>query len=330
MQHQWHTLTKTGKVAVLNKLNPGPFVEVNPQDGAALGLQPGDGLEVRSRRGRAVLPVLVSDRMHTGSVFAPFHWNDVFGDELTVNQITSPAVDALSLQPEYKVCAVALARVPATPYALAPLDAFWGASAPEPDRAAEERLSLHGDGLNRAGILERPARRVSQAENTSPPVATVLYASQTGTAEGYAREAARRLGTAARAMDDVSPAALSGIVLFFASTFGDGDVPDNGAQFWRALAAEDAPRLAYLRFGVLAFGDSSYAEFCGFGAKLSARLTALGAEALLPRENCEPGEDGPVQDWLLRRIRPWGVRPRLSRRRRARPAIPAPIPSPRA
>ncbi|MEV6150594.1 molybdopterin-dependent oxidoreductase [Nonomuraea sp. NPDC052129] len=30
--HQWHTLTKTGKVAKLNKLNPGPFVEINPQN----------------------------------------------------------------------------------------------------------------------------------------------------------------------------------------------------------------------------------------------------------------------------------------------------------
>jgi sulfite reductase (NADPH) flavoprotein alpha-component len=28
LQHQWHTLTKTGKVAKLNKLNPGPFVEL--------------------------------------------------------------------------------------------------------------------------------------------------------------------------------------------------------------------------------------------------------------------------------------------------------------
>jgi sulfite reductase (NADPH) flavoprotein alpha-component len=309
VQHQWHTLTKTGKVAVLNKLNPGPFVEVNPQDAAALGLQPGDGLELRSRRGRAVLPVLVADRMPTGCVFAPFHWNDVFGDELTVNQLTSSAVDALSLQPEYKVCAVALARVPtvplgakppATPRALAPLGAFWEASAPQPERAVEAQLSLHGYGLNPASIPERPARLVSRPETTSLPAATVLYASQTGTAEAYAREAARRLGTAARAMDDVPPAALSGTVLFFASTFGDGDAPDNGAQFWRALAAQDAPRLAHLRFGVLAFGDPSYAQFCGFGAKLNARLTALGAQALLPRQDCEPGEDSSAQDWLLR------------------------------
>ena len=34
LQHQWHTMTKTGKVAKLNKLNPGPFVEIHPDDAA--------------------------------------------------------------------------------------------------------------------------------------------------------------------------------------------------------------------------------------------------------------------------------------------------------
>ena len=37
VQHQWHTMTKTGKVAKLNKLAPGPFVEMHPSDAAALG-----------------------------------------------------------------------------------------------------------------------------------------------------------------------------------------------------------------------------------------------------------------------------------------------------
>lgn len=29
LQHQWHTLTKTGRVESLNRLNPGPFVEID-------------------------------------------------------------------------------------------------------------------------------------------------------------------------------------------------------------------------------------------------------------------------------------------------------------
>ncbi|HSX99035.1 MAG TPA: molybdopterin-dependent oxidoreductase, partial [Streptomyces sp.] len=53
LQHQWHTLTKTGRVAKLNRLNPGPFVEVHPQDAGELGVRDGDSVEVASRRGRA-------------------------------------------------------------------------------------------------------------------------------------------------------------------------------------------------------------------------------------------------------------------------------------
>ena len=113
VQYQWHTLTKTGKIATLNKLNPGPFVELHPEDAAALGIADKDGVEIRSRRGRAVLPAVVTDRVRPGNCFAPFHWNDVFGDDLAVNAVTSDAVDPISLQPEFKVCAVAVARVEA-------------------------------------------------------------------------------------------------------------------------------------------------------------------------------------------------------------------------
>ncbi|MDQ0949020.1 sulfite reductase (NADPH) flavoprotein alpha-component [Streptomyces phaeochromogenes] len=111
LQHQWHTLTKTGRVAKLNKLDPGPFVEVHPEDAAALGVAGGDRVEVASRRGRAVLPAVVTDRVQPGCLFAPFHWNDLFGEYLSVNAVTSDAVDPVSFQPELKVCAVSVVRV---------------------------------------------------------------------------------------------------------------------------------------------------------------------------------------------------------------------------
>ncbi|HTR09257.1 MAG TPA: bifunctional nitrate reductase/sulfite reductase flavoprotein subunit alpha [Paraburkholderia sp.] len=111
LQHQWHTMTKTGKVPMLNKLNPGPFVEIHPEDAAALGIAAKDRVEVRSRRGRAVLPAVVTERVRPGNCFAPMHWNDVFGEELCVNAVTSDATDPISQQPELKFCAVALSRV---------------------------------------------------------------------------------------------------------------------------------------------------------------------------------------------------------------------------
>ncbi|GAA0401105.1 bifunctional reductase [Acrocarpospora corrugata] len=111
LQHQWHTLTKTGKIAKLNKLNPGPFVEINPAD--AGDIAEGDLVAVESRRGRAVLPAVLTDRVLPGTCFAPFHWNDLFGEYLSVNAVTNDAVDPISFQPELKVCAVSLTKVPA-------------------------------------------------------------------------------------------------------------------------------------------------------------------------------------------------------------------------
>lgn len=175
LQHQWHTLTKTGKIAALNRLNPAPFVEVHPQDAQALALKDGDRLEIASRRGRAVLPVTISDRVQPGNCFAPFHWADVQGSDLAINAVTSDAVDPLSLQPELKVCAVRLTRVATIPHrqlpadepvtesvqqpALARLADLTGvATAVRPQLSAAERTYLAGfmDGLRDGGAQGVP------------------------------------------------------------------------------------------------------------------------------------------------------------------------------
>ncbi len=70
-------------------------------------------MEIASRRGRAVLPAVVTDRVRPGDCFAPFHWNDLFGEYLSVNAVTHDAVDPISFQPEFKVCAVTLAKTTA-------------------------------------------------------------------------------------------------------------------------------------------------------------------------------------------------------------------------
>ncbi len=122
LPHQWHTLTKTGRVARLNRLDAGPFVEINPADAGPLAIADGDQVEIASRRGRAVLPAVVTDRVLPGGCFAPFHWNDLFGADLAINAVTNDAVDPISFQPELKIAAVALTRVasPAEPPAPVP------------------------------------------------------------------------------------------------------------------------------------------------------------------------------------------------------------------
>ena len=77
-----------------------------------MGVREGDSVEVKSRRGHAIYPARVTEKIRRGCCFAPFHWNDLFGENLAINAATSEAVDPISRQPELKFCAVRIIKVP--------------------------------------------------------------------------------------------------------------------------------------------------------------------------------------------------------------------------
>lgn len=322
LQHQWHTMTKTGRVDKLNTLNPRTFIEIHPDDAATAGVRDGQRVELTSRRGRVVLPAAVTDRVRPGNVWVPFHWNDEHGVDLTVNALTNDAVDPDSLQPEFKVCAVSLVPVAADPHPLATALGLDDISPPEltldekvyvaaflaavtssvgvpvlPGSApVRSDVRLWVDGMLAGAHSRLPVEAAPAGTGTGP---LVMWASQTGTAEDFAARVAEQLDAQLINMNDcdLTDLASGREIIVVTSTFGDGGPPDNGADFWDRLASPEAPSLDGVRYAVLGIGDRSYDNFCGHARSLDTRLADLGAAKILDRTEVEAYDEEPLAQW---------------------------------
>jgi assimilatory nitrate reductase catalytic subunit len=111
VRDQWHTMTRTGLSPRLGAHTPVPFVEVNPEDAARLGLVGGDLARVSSPYGSAVLGVVVSEGQRKGSLFAPIHWSGETSSDGRIGALVQPVVDPFSGQPDAKATPTAIAPV---------------------------------------------------------------------------------------------------------------------------------------------------------------------------------------------------------------------------
>jgi sulfite reductase (NADPH) flavoprotein alpha-component len=133
----------------------------------------------------------------------------------------------------------------------------------------------------------------------------VGYASDMGTAEYIAFQLTEELKTLGIDATEVelNEVGLTDLqaathLVVVASTFGDGEMPDNGALFWEALGADGADELPNLSYTVLALGDSSYELFCNAGLLVDDRLAELGATRLLTRVDLECYREGDAKTWM--------------------------------
>ncbi len=107
------------RVPYLKKAVPSAFVEINPDDADRLGVDDGSMIKVVTRRGELTVrarvprpkrlePAGLEGRISVprpGVVFIPF-----FDAAKLVNFLTIDAVDDMSKEPEYKICACRLER----------------------------------------------------------------------------------------------------------------------------------------------------------------------------------------------------------------------------
>lgn len=101
----WHTGAMTRRAAVLDALEPVATASMNGEELAAQGVQPGEVITVKSRRGEVALRVRRDDGIPDRSVFIPFAYY-----EAPANILTNPALDAFGKVPEFKFCVVRVIR----------------------------------------------------------------------------------------------------------------------------------------------------------------------------------------------------------------------------
>lgn len=127
----------------------------------------------------------------------------------------------------------------------------------------------------------------------------ILVSTMTGTAELVAEEIADALSakgedTEILLMDDLNANILKNetVYIICTSTYGQGDIPDNGQAFVDNLSLA-APDLAGLKYGVFALGDLTYNQtFCNAGNLFDAAFKKYGAIRIgeIMRHDASSGE----------------------------------------
>ena len=165
-----------------------------------------------------------------------------------------------------------------------------------------------------AGMFSRQPGATTPTTAPQPLIPlTILFGSQTGTAETLAKRAAKEAGKRGFAativdMTQTSAAKLSADrnVLIITSTYGDGEPPDNAkalhAELSRSVGAGveggKPALLSALRFSVCALGDTNYAQFCKCGQEFDAFLQQAGATRVTPRVDCDLEYEEKFTRWL--------------------------------
>ena len=108
IRDQWHTLTRSGRVARLVSHCAEPYIDLHPDDAAALTLADAE-LAVVSRHEHSILVrVRVTAAQTPGSVFVPMHFSAAYASRAELNALIPAITDPISGQPESKATAVAV------------------------------------------------------------------------------------------------------------------------------------------------------------------------------------------------------------------------------
>ncbi|CAN5910424.1 nitrate reductase [soil metagenome] len=112
IKNQWHTMTRTGLSDKLTRGFDGPFVEIHRETASRAGVWNEERVRIVSARGSFLATAIVTENIEPTTVFAPFHWGDLWTDGGSLNETTHDASDPISKEPELKGAAVRVEPAP--------------------------------------------------------------------------------------------------------------------------------------------------------------------------------------------------------------------------
>jgi len=134
---------------------------------------------------------------------------------------------------------------------------------------------------------------------------TIVFASESGNSEKLASDmakSARKIGLKPTVIDmaelELATLTKAKRLILIAATWGEGEPPGRAVHVYNELMSDAAPRLDGVEFGVLALGDTAYAEFCAIGKKIDERFAALGGKRAVDRVDCDLDFATSAAQWI--------------------------------
>ena len=133
----------------------------------------------------------------------------------------------------------------------------------------------------------------------------ILYATQTGNAEMVAKKLqslAKNQGFNVNLVEmnfhNINSFRLLRNIAIVTSTYGNGEVPEMGQDFWHELKSSKV-EMANLRYGLIALGDKSHEIFCGAGKAISKKLDELKSTKVIQNLECDGDTEG-TYEWSIK------------------------------
>jgi sulfite reductase (NADPH) flavoprotein alpha-component len=134
---------------------------------------------------------------------------------------------------------------------------------------------------------------------------TIIYATETGNSQDLAErtvEKAEELGFEVEIFNaadyDVNDLSTAESVVFFGSTWGEGEPPESAWDFHDALVEGDEIDCSNLKFAVVGLGDKEYEQFCEFGKRVDAALEKHGGTRIIDRQDLDAEYEMDFASWV--------------------------------